>query len=55
VVPRGRRLESSVFVEAEESAGTTILDLDAEGRLIGIEVLVGKASPTSLLDEAERL
>jgi len=44
LTPRVERL-----VEAEETAGKIVLDLDAEGKLIGIEVLaLGKAFLTSI-------
>jgi uncharacterized protein YuzE len=45
-----------ILVEAEEARGEIVLDLDAEGKLIGIEVLNARSGlPTDLLNEAERL
>ena len=45
-----------VPVEAEEAAGEIILDLDRDGRLIGIEVLGATATlPPAVLEQAERL
>jgi uncharacterized protein YuzE len=40
-------------VECSEARGTIILDLDAEGRLIGVEVLdASRGLPVGLLDRA---
>jgi uncharacterized protein YuzE len=55
VVPSGRRLESSVS-SRRRTAGKIVLDLDAKGKLIGIDVLGARKSlPDEHLDEAERL
>ena len=44
-----------VPVKSDEAAGKIILDLDGEGRLIGVEVLkAARGLPRELLDQAER-
>ena len=40
------------LVECDEAAGMIVLDLDSDGRLIGIEVLGTSAVPQELLAEA---
>lgn len=40
------------LVECDEAAGMIVLDLDSDGRLIGIEVLSASAVPQELLDAA---